>query len=176
VKHRRDVTLELLRGANPSPEDSTTGWHETDEGRAVAAQARARTDAPESPAARTKRSTLTTSRRRHRLVVALAVIVALTFAVAAAFRIGSRPSATPDTATCHNVFRQEPGGVVVSVAKRDPVAACTSIWRESFNEPPPSRLITCVVDEGGTGVFPYPEDMEAGEACGSIGAADPAGP
>jgi hypothetical protein len=176
VKQRRDVTLEVLRGANPSPEDSTTGWHETDEGRAVAVQARARAEAPEPQAARAERSTRTTSRRRHRLVVALAVVVALTFAVAAAFRIGSRPSATPDTATCHNVFHQEPGGVVVRVAKQDPVAACASVWQESFNEPPPARLIACVIDEGGTGVFPYPEGMEAGDACGSIGAADPATP
>ncbi|HEV8564340.1 MAG TPA: hypothetical protein VGR41_05465 [Actinomycetota bacterium] len=158
--NRKDHVLEALRRANPAPDESTSGWHASPEGVRVAARARTEEPArPEDPM----------RRRPHRVAIGLIAAVAAAFGIAAAFALGSSDTLTPNIAKCHSVLRQESSAVAVGLLGRDPIDACIQEWERTGQRVPP-RLTACVIDEGGTGVFPYPEGMTPAGACSSISA------
>lgn len=171
MKDHKDPTLEALRRANPATEESTKGWHESAEGKWVAARAQAEDSEPSIASERRDRPM---KHHRNRAVIVLIAAVAAAFGIAAAITLGPRETLTPNMTTCHDLLRQKSDSFVVALLEGDPIEACRQGWQGGFHEPAPAFLAVCVLDEGGTGVFPYdPVEMAgAADACSSIGAAE----
>jgi hypothetical protein len=162
---RNDPTLEALRRANPAPEESTTGWHASAEGRQVAARALA--EAPEVPEISTRRS------RRPRVLVALVAAVA---ALALGAKLGDsvpQETKTPNQASCYLILDPHSDRDFAVLNDRTPVEACAAFVKQHYSLTP-SHLAACVLNEGGTGVFPHEDSRSAKEVCISMGL-DPLG-
>ena len=163
MKTRKDPTLDALRGANPTPQGSTTGWHASAEGRGVAARVRAAaSQQPEAEA-------LLRSRGPRVAVTLVAAVAAL--ALGASLAVVSMPSVTPNATTCFAKLDQHASRSLVALRQQDPIDACVAQWAHDFGVAAPPRLTACVLDGGGSGVFPYPDAMTPTEACLSVGAA-----
>jgi hypothetical protein len=166
VNRPTDPMLDALRKANPVPEESTAGWHATDEGKRVAALALV--DVLESPPP-TGRPT------KNRMVIVLVAAVLATSAIAAGFALGSTETVEivdPSTVACHDTLQQVAGGAIAGLKGRyTPTAACRRMWPKAFGVPAPPELTACVNYYGGIGVYPVPPSMDVGEVCRSIDAA-----
>ena len=153
--------MQSLRRANPVPEDTTKGWSTSAEGRRVAVQVKRELSDD---------LTATPPRSRRSRVAAAAIAAAALLALGGAIVIVSRPTVTPLSAGCFEQLDQSANVAIVFLRGRDPADACAARWMEQFGVRAPARLTTCVLDAGGTGVFPYPDSMTAEDACSSLGA------
>ena len=115
-------------------------------------------------------------RRRVLLMVPLAAAVAA--AAVAAGVVSRRPTVDPLSVGCYDQLSQQASTTVLGPDSfppgMTPVQACRAAWASfTDGQSAPADLVVCVVDGGGTGVFPNRDGMSAEEACGSIGAALP---
>jgi hypothetical protein len=114
------------------------------------------------------------ARRRRRGPSLLAAALVVLLSLGASYAVLYRHPADAATAGCYQELRRESRVISVVVpARSTPVEVCVDEWPRYFHIPAPASLTTCVLDEGGVGVFPYPASMDAREACSSIGAAIP---
>jgi hypothetical protein len=168
MRKTSEELLTQLRDADPSPASVTQGWSRTQAGRDTANLIRR-----EIAAGHDQQVVPTRRGRRGPFLLAAALLALL--AVGASFAIFERHPATTSVAGCYATLDQE-GSSTVSVTVLDGSSAsstCSREWSRIFGVPAPARLVACVVDGGGIGVFPYPASMDSREACSSIGAALP---
>jgi hypothetical protein len=167
-----DDLVRCLKQADPVDDESLDGWEQSDQARrildGVLDTDRASVSSPRAPRLR--------SRRR---VVGVALGVALLAAtIGAAYALISRPTANPLSVGCYERLDQDADTAVFRIERADEslgaVGICAREWQGAFGEPAPANLVTCVVDGGGTGVFPIPPGLAPEEACASIHASLPA--
>jgi hypothetical protein len=165
VKRRRSQILEQVRDADPFDASRAQGWSESPEGKAIAERVRAEMTLS-LPADGSS------ERKRRRGPLLLAAALAALLAIGASFAVLHRHPATSVAVGCYRELRQgAPTFGVVVRPDLTPAEACAQDWPNWFDAPVPTRLTACVMEGGGTGVFPYPASMDAGGACTSIGAA-----
>lgn len=160
-----------LRQADPVDDELIEGWERSEEAlqvfERVVGNDRARV-AHHAPR----------SRSRRRVVGAALGAVLLTATTAAAFALISRPTTNPLSVGCYERLDQGANTAVFAIDQADeslgPAGICARQWQEAFGEAAPTNLVTCIVDGGGTGVFPNPSGLAVQEACASIHAARPA--
>lgn len=161
-----------LRQADPVNQELLEGWEQSDQAlgifeRVVDAGLASMTTHQTSP------------RRPRRRFVGVALGAALLAAsTAAAFALISRPTSDPFSVGCYERPDQGANTAVFAIdnigESLGPAGICATQWQDAFGVPPPANLVTCIVDGGGTGVFPNPSGLYAEEACGAIQASMPA--
>jgi hypothetical protein len=150
--------MERVRAADPAPLSSVEGWSRTPEGRAVAERALRRAQEDRPP------------RRpgsgRLMLIAAVVGLVALgTVAV-----LANQRTANSLAVGCFAAADLRADRAVVALGDfPTPEDACRSNWRSAFHEEPPARLATCVMSDGGHGVFPIGPDDDPSAICAALG-------
>lgn len=115
-------------------------------------------------------------RRRGPRLAPLAAAVVLLAGVAAVY-VTTRQTTNPLSVGCYETLSLEANTAVLGLEaasdELSPAARCASQWQPAFGTTAPSNLVTCVVPEGGLGVFPNAQIADPGAACSSIGASGP---
>lgn len=157
-----DHVTRLLESADPVDADALHGWARSSEGRRIL---------EEIMTATVVRPPI---RKRAILLVGAVMVLGL---LAATYYLSSRPTSEPSSVGCYRVLDQQANTAVFGIRPPDeglsPAGICAREWTAAFGEPAPDSLVTCIVEGGGTGVFPNPESLDPAEACGSIGASLP---
>lgn len=165
MTRRGDQILRAIRRADPGADPSVTSWAAGDEAREIADRIRAEGDESGAPG-RPPRS------RRSRLVILAAAVLIAALTVAAAITLRSGTPKLPSLVGCYQELRADSGAVFVSaIGGVDPVEACRRSWLEAFGVSAPARLVACVRPEGGSVVYPQPEEVSASDTCSSVGTA-----
>lgn len=112
-------------------------------------------------------------RRRHRRRVVLGAVPSVALLAAAGYALRSEPTSELFTVGCYASLDQQADTTIIGWDKGKTAAESCLNEPTAFGEAVPDRVVTCVVNGGGTGVFPNPQDLNANEACASIGAATP---
>jgi hypothetical protein len=159
-----DIT-KLMESADPVNTSDVQGWPESPEAQEILAGI--------------VTSSYPTPRQRSRgpLLVPLAVLLVLAAAGATYVLTSYHPTSEPRSVGCYRELDQSADTVVVGIRPADvvlgPAGVCARGWAMAFGEPAPGALVTCIVEGGGTGVFPNRAELSPDEACSSIGAALP---
>jgi hypothetical protein len=167
-----DDLVRYLKQADPVDDKSLDGWEQSDQARRILDGVfdtdRASVSTPHAPP----------SRSRRRLVGIVLGVALLAATTAAAYALISRPTTDPLSVGCYERLDQEADTAVFRIGRSDEslgaAAICAREWQGAFGEPAPANLVTCVVDGGGTGVFPIRPGLAPEEACASIHASLPA--
>jgi hypothetical protein len=159
-----DRVTRLLESADPVDTDALQGWARSSEGRQVLEEILSST-AVRSPI------------RTKSMAIVLVGAVLILGLLAATYFLTSRPTSEPSSIGCYNGLDQQANTAVFGIRPHDeglgPAGICAREWTAAFGEPAPDSLVTCIVEGGGTGVFPNPESLSPEDACGSIGASLP---
>lgn len=163
-KSEHGELLDAVRSANPVRSDDLRGWVESDEAMGVRDRIIAKIDQEAIPPTR---------RVWKRPMVLMPAGLAVVASIVAAVYISSRPTSEVFTVGCAS----EPGGsdmAIVAIKEgKSAEQTCIQEW-QSQNEPIPGNVVACVIQEGGTVVYPNPSNMSPADFCASVGASAPA--
>jgi hypothetical protein len=103
------------------------------------------------------------------------VVGAMLVAGIAAVYVTSRPTTDPLSVGCYRTLDQNADIAILPLAGSEvkPAERCAAEWRSAFGVDVPPELITCVVRDGGLGIFPGKEGLDAETTCAAIGASTP---
>lgn len=167
-----DKLLDELRNLRPDP---TSNWATTRDGQGVMARAIALGQAAELSPTTTERPA---ARRTRRVAtVSIGAGAVLVTGVAAA-TLAFQKADSPTQAGCYEALSAQADTVEASAAlveRIGPVAACTETLLDLGKPVDVANMVSCVNPDGGRGVFPAPEGVDAASACGQIGWAVDAG-
>jgi hypothetical protein len=117
--------------------------------------------------------------RRRGVAIGLGIALIAGSTAAGYALVRSRPTTNPLAVGCHATLDREANAAILEVTPSNEsiglIGLCAQQWQSAFAEPAPAALVACVVDGGGTGVFPIVAETDAQEACESIGASTPSG-
>lgn len=158
--------VHALRESNPVDTVDTEEWMAGDRSRHLFQRIIA-----SGPVAASK-----TPRGRRPRLVPLAAAFALLASVAAVY-VTTRQTTNPLSVGCYETLSLDGNTAIVGLEtpsnELSAAARCASMWESAFGTSAPSNLVTCVVPEGGLGVFPNAEVSDPGDVCSSIGASEP---
>lgn len=143
---------ELVGKANPVRHEDVQGWVDS----AEALEIRERVLSLRSAAERQRKS-----RRLFRRGVVISVAIALVASALAAAYVGSRPTTDVFSLACSPDTRMSQLAIVSVRDGESPEQTCASRWQSMFQAPAPANLTSCVIQPGGTVVFP--ESVRHGE-------------
>lgn len=110
-------------------------------------------------------------------ILLIALMGSTAVLVASGPSVTYRSTSNPFSVGCYDGLDQSAATTIIAITSASEglsaAEVCAREWREVQKHDVSENLATCVVDGGGTGVFPAPWGLSNEEACAAIGAAMP---
>lgn len=163
-KAQMDV-MKRVKAADPVKEQHVKGWVDTEEANEI--RQRILSSATLQPHRPKRRLT-------SRVVLFPAALLVIISATAALY-VSSRATSDPFSLACASGPDLQSLAVVAVKEGQSPEQTCASQWQSMFDSSTPATLTACVIDAGGTVVFPNKTGMGREDFCASVGASVPSG-